>query len=136
MAIAVQAVIAVILIAIVGTSTGQTCFDTILTRIGLDPIPWAKFNGGFETLVVGSAPLFWLLTLLTTVSLFVLRYPRSISCSPIQGADVSCSRTSVWWYVHLHALRQPRLRAVAFSDWLHSNRIGHRRLVRDAVEPP
>jgi uncharacterized membrane protein YhaH (DUF805 family) len=84
MAIALQAAIAIVLIAIVGTPTGQASFDTILTRIGLDPIPWAKFNGGFETRVVGAAPLFWLLTLLTTVSVFVLRYRDPSAVRPFK----------------------------------------------------
>jgi amino acid transporter len=83
-AIAVQAVIAVVLIAIVGTPIGQASFDMIVTSIGLDAIPWAKFNGGFETLVVGSAPLFWLLTFLTTVSVFVLRYRDPSAVRPFK----------------------------------------------------
>src|SRR6185436_12743610 len=49
-AIAVQAVIAVTLIILVGTATGQATFDTVLASVGLNPIPWAKYNGGFETL--------------------------------------------------------------------------------------
>jgi APA family basic amino acid/polyamine antiporter len=73
-AIAVQAVIAVMLILLVSTATGQAAFDNVLASVGLNAIPWTKYNGGFETLVVGSAPLFWLLTFLTAVSVFVLRY--------------------------------------------------------------
>ncbi len=72
-AIAVQAAIAVLLIALVGTSTGRDLFDAALTRIGLTALPWGDFLGGFEMLVAGSAPVFWGLCLLTGVAVFVLR---------------------------------------------------------------
>jgi amino acid transporter len=83
-AIVVQAIIAVLLIILVGTATGQTAFDTVLVSVGLSPIPWAKYNGGFETLVVGSASIYWLLTLLTAVSVFVLRYRDRSSDRPFK----------------------------------------------------
>ena len=37
------------------------------------PLPWAKYFGGFNTLVAGTAPVFWMFFLLTGISLFVLR---------------------------------------------------------------
>jgi amino acid transporter len=77
-AITAQALVAVFLILLVGTYAGRQGFNTALSTAGLRPVPWEKFNGGFETLVVGSAPLFWLLTLLTAVSVIVLRY-----CDPL-----------------------------------------------------
>jgi len=78
-AIAAQAIIAVLLIALVGTSAGRAAFDSALTTIGLTGLPWEIYNGGFETLVAGSAPVYWALTLLTAVSAFVLRFrDRSI----------------------------------------------------------
>jgi APA family basic amino acid/polyamine antiporter len=73
-AITVQALIAVFLILLVGSYTGQRFFNLTLSAAGIQPVLWEKFNGGFETLVVGSAPIFWLLTFLTSVSVFVLRY--------------------------------------------------------------
>ncbi len=73
-AITVQALIAIFLILLVGTYAGRHTFNLALSTAGLRPVLWERFNGGFETLVVGSAPLFWLLTLLTAVSVFVLRY--------------------------------------------------------------
>ncbi len=45
----------------------------MLTIVGLSPIPWQNYFGGFETLVAGTAPVFWTFFLLTGVSLFVLR---------------------------------------------------------------
>jgi len=73
-AIVVQAIIAVLLIALVGTSAGRTAFDNALKTIGLKELPWEIYHGGFETLVAGSAPVYWTLTLMTAASTFVLRY--------------------------------------------------------------
>ncbi|MBY0525757.1 MAG: amino acid permease [Gemmataceae bacterium] len=39
----------------------------------LDPLPWDKYRGGFDTLVAGTAPVFWLFFLGTGVALFALR---------------------------------------------------------------
>jgi APA family basic amino acid/polyamine antiporter len=72
-AIAVQAIIAVLLIALVGTSTGRAGFDSALMAVGLTGLPWEIYHGGFETLVAGSAPIYWALTLLTAISVFILR---------------------------------------------------------------
>jgi amino acid transporter len=72
-AIAAQATIAILLIALVGTSAGRAAFDSVLMTVGLNGLPWEIYHGGFETLVAGSAPVYWLLTLLAAISLFVLR---------------------------------------------------------------
>jgi APA family basic amino acid/polyamine antiporter len=72
--IAAQVIIAVMLISLVGTSAGRAAFDAALTTVGLKGLPWEIYNGGFETLVAGSAPVYWALTLLTAVSTFVLRF--------------------------------------------------------------
>ncbi len=72
-AIVTQAVIAVLLIVLVGTSAGRAVYDAALTRIGLNGLPWEKYYGGFETLIAGSTPVYWSLTLLTAISVFVLR---------------------------------------------------------------
>jgi amino acid transporter len=73
-AIAFQAAVAALLVALVGTSTGRNVFDAALQRLGIDPLPWEKFPGGFEMLVAGSAPVFWGLCLLTGLAVFVLRF--------------------------------------------------------------
>jgi amino acid transporter len=72
-AIVVQAAIAVALIVLVGTEAGRGSFDAALQGIGIAPLPWSRFFGGFETLVAGSTPVFWVFTLLTAVAVFVLR---------------------------------------------------------------
>jgi amino acid transporter len=72
-AIAVQATIAVLLTLVVGSATGRGAFDSVLRAVGLSGLPWEKYSGGFETLVAGSAPVYWGLSLLTGVAVFVLR---------------------------------------------------------------
>lgn len=68
-----QACVAVALIIVVGTDAGRDTLDQVLTRIKLPPLPWKEYAGGFETLVAGTSPVFWLFFLLTSVSLLVLR---------------------------------------------------------------
>jgi hypothetical protein len=75
-------VIAVVLIALVGTVTGRELFDALLRGLGLSGLPWAEYSGGFETLVAGSTPVFWLLTLLTGIALFVLRVADRTTARP------------------------------------------------------
>ncbi|NLX99638.1 MAG: amino acid permease [Rhodopirellula sp.] len=68
-----QAAIALLLIFLVGTPRGRNLFDAALGSAGLGGLPWDKYFGGFETLLAGSAPYFWVFFLLTGLSLFVLR---------------------------------------------------------------
>ncbi len=72
-AIALQAVIATLLILLVGSAAGRDLFDAGLTRIGFAPLSWDEHSRGFETLVAGSTPVYWGLCLLTTVAVIVLR---------------------------------------------------------------
>jgi len=78
-AIALQTIIALALVLLVGTSAGQTLFDTTLSLFGIAALPWQKFPGGFEMLVAGSTPVFWFLCLMTGISVFILRlsYPNA-----------------------------------------------------------
>lgn len=72
--IVAETVIALALILLVGTEQGRGGFDQAMVRIGLDPLPWATYFGGFETLVAGTAPVFWAFFLLTGLSVFILRF--------------------------------------------------------------
>ncbi len=72
-AIVLQAAIAAILVFLVGTESGRNAFDSSLQFIRVDGLPWKKYFGGFETLVAGTAPVFWGLSLLTGIAVFVLR---------------------------------------------------------------
>jgi basic amino acid/polyamine antiporter, APA family len=72
-AIALQAVFAVGLVLLVGTQAGRNSFDAALNAIGAHSLPWEKYEGGFNTLVTGSAPAYWVLCLLTGIAVFVLR---------------------------------------------------------------
>jgi amino acid transporter len=71
--IALQAVIALGLIGLVGTAIGRNLCDAFLESIGLSGLPWAEYSGGFETLIAGSTPVYWALSLLTGFALLALR---------------------------------------------------------------
>jgi amino acid transporter len=81
-AIALQAVIAMLLVLLVGTEIGRGLFDSSLQSVGLRGLPWDKYFGGFETLVAGSAPAYWGLCLLTGVAVFVLRAKDHVADRP------------------------------------------------------
>jgi len=68
-----QTAIALAMIAAVGTATGRSWVDRAALAMGLVAPPWERFGGGFDTLVSGAAPIFWLFFLLTGLSIFVLR---------------------------------------------------------------
>jgi amino acid transporter len=70
LAITVQSVIAVLLVLLVGTQTGRDEFNNMLTTLGGSPLSWGE---GFETLVTGTAPVYWGLSLLGGLSVIVLR---------------------------------------------------------------
>jgi amino acid transporter len=65
-----QAAIAVVMVLGVGTPIGQSAIDRTISLIGMPAISWA---GGFETLVVAAAPVFWFFFLATGTAYFVLR---------------------------------------------------------------
>jgi amino acid transporter len=73
MAITVQAVISLGMVVGVGTALGQSAIDAALGVAGLPGLSWDSHLGGFETLVAGSAPVFWAFFLLTGLSVVVLR---------------------------------------------------------------
>jgi len=52
---------------------GRQVIDATLQAIRLPALPWEEYYGGFETLVAGTAPVFWGFFLLTGIALFVLR---------------------------------------------------------------
>lgn len=68
-----QACVSLLLIVGVGTDAGRDAIDGVLIGLGLQALPWNQYEGGFDTLVAGTAPVFWLFFLLTGVSLIVLR---------------------------------------------------------------
>jgi amino acid transporter len=72
-ALLAQAIFALLLIFAVGTMRGRDTIDAALVSVGLNGLPWDDYDGGFNTLVAGTAPVFWAFFLLTGVSLFVLR---------------------------------------------------------------
>lgn len=83
-AIIVQAVIAAFFIFAVGTATGRAGIDRTLSFAGLHGLPWAKYFGGFETLLAGTAPVFWAFFLLTGLAVFVLRVKDPQAARPFR----------------------------------------------------
>ena len=89
-ALIAQAGIALLLIFAVGAAGGRNAIDFALNRIGLPGLPWDDYFGGFDTLLAGTAPVFWTFFLLTGISVFVLRIknprrerPFTIPCFPL-----------------------------------------------------
>ena len=72
-ALIAQACVSLLLIFAVGAAAGRNVIDFSLNLIGLPGLPWDKYFGGFDTLLAGTAPVFWTFFLLTGVSVFVLR---------------------------------------------------------------
>lgn len=72
-ALAAEALAGLAMIAAVGTLRGRAALDGLLRAAGLAPLPWEDYEGGFNTLVAGTAPVFWGFFLLSGLSLLVLR---------------------------------------------------------------
>ena len=72
-ALLAQGLLGVVLIVVVGTEGGRYSIDRILKSTGIPAVPWARFDGGFATLVAATAPVFWMFFLLTGISLFLFR---------------------------------------------------------------
>ena len=73
-AIIAPGLFALALILGVGTVVGQSFIDRLLSFIKVPGLPWDEYFGGFETLVAGTAPVFWSFFLLSGVAVFVLRW--------------------------------------------------------------
>jgi len=85
-----QGLVAIVMILAVGTVAGRTAFDSALSSMGLGVVPWEDYYGGFETLVAGTAPVFWLFFLAVGLALFALREkdhgigrPFTVPCYPL-----------------------------------------------------
>jgi len=83
-AIAIQAVVSLAMVVGVGTASGRNAIDAALRTAGLPALPWDSYFGGFETLVAGSAPVFWAFFLLTGLSVVVLRLKDGARARPFR----------------------------------------------------
>jgi amino acid transporter len=72
-ALLIQAAISLAMIVGVGTAPGRYAIDWCMINLGLASMPWKQYFGGFDTLVSGTAPVFWGFFLLSGLSLFALR---------------------------------------------------------------
>jgi len=68
-----QSSVALVLVMLVGTKAGQNAVDATLSVVYLPALPWEEYYGGFDTLLAGTAPVFWMFFLATGLSMFVLR---------------------------------------------------------------
>jgi amino acid transporter len=99
--IAAQGLMSIALIVIIGTENGQRAIDVCLVACGSRALPWETYFGGFETLVAGTAPVFWAFFLLTGVSQIVLRYrdpdrPRPFSTPTYPLPPIIFCLTSIY----------------------------------------
>ena len=62
------------MIVVVGTDKGRGAVNQILETVGIGEVKWEGPGGGFNTLLMFSAPVFWFFFLLTSIGLFVLRF--------------------------------------------------------------
>lgn len=69
----VQCAVTILMIVAVGTESGQSTIDAFFKSLGISPVPWGSYFGGFGTLYAASAPIFWLFFLATGIAYFVLR---------------------------------------------------------------
>jgi amino acid transporter len=69
----IQALIALAMIGCVGLQCGRDAIDWCMIQAGLSPMPWARYFGGFDTLLSGTAAVFWAFFLMSGLSLFALR---------------------------------------------------------------
>jgi amino acid transporter len=78
-----QAVICTAMIAVVGTTWGRNAVNGLVESFGGKALKW-EGRGGFDTLLMCTAPVFWLLFLFTGVSVFVLRERDGVSSRPFR----------------------------------------------------
>jgi amino acid transporter len=72
-ALLIQAAITLAMIAGVGTPIGRDAIDAGMVWLVNQKMPWERYFGGFDTLVSGTAPVFWAFFLMSGLSLFALR---------------------------------------------------------------
>lgn len=72
----VQAAFTVVLLTLVGTSSGRSLLDAIFRQATGHPLPWdsPKYPTGFDLLFAVGAPVFWTFFLATGIAYFVLRW--------------------------------------------------------------
>lgn len=73
-ALIAQLVVTTLMVLAVGTAAGRNAIDRVPQAFGFEGLPWSTFGGGFDTLVVGSSPVFWAFFLLTALAVPVLRW--------------------------------------------------------------
>lgn len=128
-------VVSLLLILVVGTASVQHAMDSALKLLGLPPVTWEQYGGGFAALVSGTAPVFWIFFLLTGISMALLRIkdrgierPFSAPLYPLEpivfGATcIYMLYQSLVWAKSLSLLGLIPL-AIGYPLYLLSNRMG------------
>jgi APA family basic amino acid/polyamine antiporter len=111
-AIVAQAAVTLAMIFGVGTERGRAEIDRVFRLFGASTIPWDKYDGGFETLLAATAPVFWALFLAVGVGLIVLRWrqpdrerPFSVPLYPLPPL-VFCATCGFMLYSSLRYARE------------------------------
>lgn len=92
-ALLVQCAVTVGMILTVGTEAGQQLVNRGVGFAGLPEVAWTQYNGGFETLVAGSAPAFWLFFVLNAVGFVILRFTDADRPRPFRVQLMSLTAT-------------------------------------------
>ena len=79
-----QALLTGLLIVAVGTETGRSSVDRVLNSVGRNAVPWESYDGGFNTLLSATAPVFWSFFLLSGLSVFVFRIRLPLAERPFR----------------------------------------------------
>ena len=79
-----QAAVACMMIWMVGSEQGRNTVDRTVQTVGISGLPWSEYFGGFETLVAGTAPVFWAFFLSTGIAFFVLRIIDANTPRPVR----------------------------------------------------
>jgi amino acid transporter len=62
------------LVWLVGTDSGKSALALVFARFGVGELHWSAGEKGFETLVTGTAPTFWVFFCLTSAAVPILRW--------------------------------------------------------------
>lgn len=103
------AAVSVLLVWLVGTDSGVRLLGWLLTRGGMSRPSWEPGEQGFETLVIGAAPTFWIFFCLTAAAVPLLRFrdphvERPFRCwSPLMPLVFGATSVYMLWSSVMYA---------------------------------
>ena len=102
-------VAAAALVWLVGTESGKSALVLVFARFGAGELRWSAGEKGFETLVTGTAPTFWVFFILTSAAVPILRWrephvERPFRClSPLMPLVFGATSAFMLWSSAAHA---------------------------------